>query len=303
MKDRRSKTEKEEFDFAISDDFSFPGRKSLLESLELQLGVTGNVWIHHAFAVPSKDPLLIDDLYEITYQDKIIVPSILHTLFDKVGGRRTTSIAAICGLKSPELIFVLDPATMNLSVVFQEKLWITEVLLRQANFLYPSPTEREHALTNIKKSKVEIIHSDVSIEINGHRTERGVVQDEILIPLDSNYRPVLGGTDPAGKFKKPITRLSDAGELVLMISDAISSSAKMYLGTVNVRLNEDKMALKYPLEVNVACLKMYRRFVDVIEIYSPSEPQKSELQQINFRIYRTEISRSLKQLVNLLYLQ
>ncbi len=303
MKDRQPKSEIEEFEIPDSDDFSFPGRKSLLESLELQLGVKGNVWIHHAYSVPAKDPLLIDEQYEIQYQDKVIVPSILHTLFDKVGGRRTTSIAAICGMKSPELIFLHDPATMNLSIVFQEKLWITEVLLKQANFLYPTPSTREHALTNLSKTKIEIIHSDVSIDIIGHRTERGIVQDEILIPLDSSYRPLLGGQDPASKFKTPFTRLPDAGELVLMISDAISSSAKMYLGTVNVRLNEDQVALEYPLEVNIACLKMYRRFIDVIEIYSPSHLEKTELQQINFRIFRTEVSRSLKQLFNLLHIQ
>jgi hypothetical protein len=287
----------------IPDDFSFPGRKSLLESLELQLGVKGDVWIHHAYSVPAKDPLMIDELYEIQYQDKIIVPSVLHTLMDKVGSRRTTSIAAICSMKSPELIFLLDPATMNLSIVFQEKLWVTEVLLKQANFLYPSPHPREHALTNLEKTKVEIINSDISIELNGHRTERGIEQDEILIPLDSNYRPVLGGQDPAFRFKTPIPRLSDTGELVLMISDAISSSAKMYLGTVNVRLNEDQIALEYPLEANIACLKLYRRFVDVIEIHSPSHLEKTELQQINFRIYRTKITRQLRQLIDILHIR
>ncbi len=286
-----------------SDDFSFPGRKSLLESLELQLGVKGDVWIHHAYSVPAKDPLLIDEQYEIQYQDKIIVPSVLHTLIDKVGSRRTTSLAAICSMKSPELIFLLDPATMNLSIVFQEKLWVTEVLLKQANFLYPSPHPREHALTNLEKTKVEIINSDISIELNGHRTERGIEQDEILIPLDSNYRPVLGGQDPASRFKSPIPRLTDTGELVLMISDAISSSAKMYLGTVNVRLNEDQVALEYPLEVNIACLKLYRRFVDIIEVNSPSHLEKTELQQINFRIYRTEITRPMRQLIEILHIR
>ena len=303
MKDHQPEQESKEIIPDISDDFSFPGRKSLLESLELQLGVKADVWIHHAYSVPAQDPLLIDEQYEIQYQDKIIVPSILHTLIDKVGSKRTTSLAAICSMKTPELIFLHDPATMNLSVVFQEKLWVTEVLIKQANFLYPSPYPREHALTNLEKTKVEIINSDISIELNGHRTERGIEQDEILVPLDSNYRPVLGGQDPASRFKKPVPRLPDTGELVLMISDAISSSAKMYLGTVNVRLNEDQIALEYPLEANIACLKIYRRFVDIIEIHSPSQLEKSELQHINFRIYRTEITRHLRQLIEILHIR
>ncbi len=303
MKDHQPEQESKEIIPNISDDFSFPGRKSLLESLELQLGVKADVWIHHAYSVPAKDPLLIDEQYEIQYQDKIIVPSILHTLIDKVGSKRTTSLAAICSMKTPELIFLHDPATMNLSVVFQEKLWVTEVLIRQANFLYPSPYPREHALTNLEKTKVEIINSDISIELNGHRTERGIEQDEILVPLDSNYRPVLGGQDPASRFKTPIPRLPDTGELVLMISDAISASAKMYLGTVNVRLNEDQIALEYPLEANIACVKIYRRFVDIIEIHSPSQLEKSELQHINFRIYRTEITRQMRQLIEILHIR
>ncbi len=303
MKDNQIPPRAKEFSLDQTDDLSFPGRKSLLESLEKQLGVKGDVWIHHAYTVPEKDPLLIDEQYEIQYQDKIIVPSILHTLIDKVGGRRTTSIAAICGMKSPELIFLHDPATMNLAIIFQEKLWVTEVLLKQAHFLCPAPYVREHALTNLGKTNVEIINSDISVEINGHRTERGIEQDDILIPLDSNYRPVLGGQDPASKFKTPFPRLPDTGELVLMISDAISSSAKMYLGTVNVRLNEDQIALEYPLEANVSCLKMYRRYIDVIEIYSPSHLEKTELQQIRFRIYRTDISRSLQQLIKLLHIK
>jgi hypothetical protein len=206
-------------------------------------------------------------------------------------------------MKTPELIFLHDPATMNLSVVFQEKLWVTEVLIKQANFLYPSPYPREHALTNLEKTKVEIINSDISIELNGHRTERGIEQDEILVPLDSNYRPVLGRQDPASRFKTPVSRLPDTGELVLMISDAISSSAKMYLGTVNVRLNEDQIALEYPLEANIACLKIYRRYVDIIEIHSPSQLEKSELQHINFRIYRTEITRQMRQLIEILHIR
>lgn len=303
MKDNQLPPQTKGFSLDQSDDLSFPGRKSLLESLQNQLGVKGDVWIHHAYTVPEKDPLLIDEQYEIQYQDKIIVPSILHTLIDKVGGRRTASIAAICGLKSPELIFLHDPATMNLAIIFREKLWVTEVLLKQAHFLCPTPYLREHALTNLGKTSVEIIKSDISIEINGHRTERGIEQDDILIPLDSDYRPVLGGKDPAGKFKSPTSQLQNSGELVLMISDAISSSAKMYLGTVNVRLNEDQIALEYPLEANISCLKMYKRYIDVIEIYSPSHLEKAELQQIRFRIYRTEISRSLRQLVNLLHLK
>jgi len=303
MKDRQPEQKAKDIIPNIFDDFSFPGRKSLLESLELQLGVKGDVWIHHAYSVPAKDPLLIDEQYEIQYQDKIIVPSILHTLLDKVGSKRTTSLAAICSMKTPELIFLHDPATMNLSVIFQEKLWITEVLIKQANFLYPSPHPREHALTNLEKTKVEIIKSDISIELNGHRTERGIEQDEILIPLDSNYKPVLGGQDPASRFKTPIPRLPDTGELVLMISDAISSSAKMYLGTVNVRLNEDQIALEYPLEANIACLKIYRRFMDVIEIHSPSQLEKTELQQINFRIFRTEIPRQMRQLIEILHIR
>ena len=124
-----------------------------------------------------------------------------------------------------------------------------------------------------------------------------------MIPLDSNYRPVLGGKDPASKFKSPFPRLLDAGELVLMISDAISSSAKMYLGTVNVRLNEDQVALEYPLEAHIAGIKLYKRFIDVIEVYSPSQLEKTELQKINFRIYRTEITRDLKLLLNLLHIR
>ena len=303
MKGHPSKTDFQDQEMEQIDDFSFPGRKSLLEGLEFQLGVTGDVWIHHAYSVPSKDPLLIDEKYEIQYQDKIIVPSILHTLIDKVGGKRTTSLAAISGMKSPELLFLHDPATMNLSVVFQEKLWVTEVLLKQANFLYPAPAAREHAMTNLDKTNVEIIHSDISIELNGHRTERGIEQDEVLIPLDSNYRPVLGGKDPASKFKTPYPRLLDTGELVLMISDAISSSAKMYLGTVNVRLNEDQAALEYPLEAHIAGIKLYRKFIDVVEVYSPSLLEKTALQKINFRIFRTEISRPLRLLLNLLHIR
>ena len=120
--------------------------------------------------------------------------------------------------------------------------------------------------------------------------------------MDSNYKPVLGGRDPARNIREPLARSSDIGELILMISDAISSSAKMYLGTVNVRLNEDKFSLKYPEEANIACIKMYSRYIDVIEIKSPSQLPNTELQLINFRIYRTRMSHGLKRLSKILHL-
>lgn len=282
---------------------TFPGRHSLLENIERQLDVTGDVWIHHAFRVPQ-DTLMIEEINQLQYQDNVMVPSILHTLIDKVGGQRTTSLAAISGMKHPDLLFVLDPASMNLAVIYKERLWITEILLKEAAFLYPSRFDRTNALTNILADipQIEACQKDISIEIIGHRTDEGIEQDSVLIPLDSNYRPALGGKDPATRFKSPVKRLPDSAELVLMISDAITSSAKMYLGTVNVRLQEDRIAMEYPQDVKVAGLKIYRRFIDVIEVSSPFQPNKKELHHLNFRIFRTDISRSLKRLIKMLHL-
>lgn len=282
-------------------DLSFPGRESLLENIQQRFAVEGNVWIHHAYNVPSEDPLVIDEMRDIQYQDKIIVPAILHTLIDKVGGMRTTSIAAISGMKSPELLLLHDPATTNLAIIYRERLWITEILLKEADFLYPFPAERTHAITD--SERIEVSQEDVSIEISGHRVKGGIVQEKVFFPLDSYYHPILGGKDPASRFKNTLPRLPDAGELILMISDAVSSSAKMYLGTVNVRLDEDRFALEYPQDVNIAGLKIYRRYLDVIEIRSPSNPPHTDLQHVSFRIYRTEISRHIRSLVNMLHIQ
>jgi hypothetical protein len=285
------------------DDLSFPGRQSLLENIQRNFAIKGDVWIHHGYNVPEEDPLVIDDkISNIQYQDKIIVPAILHTLVDKVGGMRTTSIAAICGMKTPELLLLQDPATMNLAVIYKEKLWITEILLKEIDFLYPFPSERTHALTDTDRTMVEVTQEDISLEINGHRAKGGIIQEKIFIPLDSYYHPILGGRDPAGRFKSSLPRLPDSGELILMISDAISSSAKMYLGTVNVRLDEGRFALEYPQEVNVAGLKIYRRYLDVIEIRSPLNPPHNELQRVSFRIFRTEISRHVKSLIKILHI-
>ena len=285
------------------EDLSFPGRQSLLENIQRRFAAKGDVWIHHAYNVPEEDPLVIDDgMKNIQYQDKIIIPAILHTLIDKVGGMRTTSIAAISRMKSPELLLLQDPASMNLSVIYKEKLWITEILLKEADFLYPFPTERTHALTDIERSIIQVTQEDVSIEINGHRAKGGIVLENIFIPLDSYYRPILGGKDPVNKLKATLPRLPDAGELILMISDAISSSAKMYLGTVNVRLEESRFALEYPQDVNISGLKVYRRYLDVIEIRSPSNPSQTELQHVNFRVFRTEISHSMRSLIKMLHI-
>ncbi len=283
------------------EDLSFPGRESLLENIQHRFAVKGDVWIHHAYNVPSEDPLVIDEMRDIQYQDKIIVPAILHTLIDKVGGMRTTSIAAISGMKSPELLLLHDPATTNLAIIYRERLWITEILLKEADFLYPFPAERTHAVTD--SERIEVSQEDVSIEISGHRVKGGIVQEKVFFPLDSYYHPILGGKDPASRFKNTLPRLPDAGELILMISDAVSSSAKMYLGTVNVRLDEDRFALEYPQDVNIAGLKIYRRYLDVIEIRSPSNPPHTDLQHVSFRIYRTEISRDIRSLVNMLHIQ
>ncbi|MFX1282512.1 MAG: hypothetical protein ACFFB5_02615 [Promethearchaeota archaeon] len=285
------------------EDLSFPGRKSLLENIQRRFAVKGDVWIHHAYNVPEEDPLVIDsETKNIQYQDKIIVPAIIHTLVDKVGGMRTTSIAAISRMKSPELLLLQDPASMNLAVIYKEKLWITEILLKEADFLYPFPVERTHALTDNDRTLVDVVQEDISIEINGHRTKGGIVQEKTFMPLDSYYHPILGGKDPAARFKATLPRLPDAAELILMISDAISSSAKMYLGTVNVRLDEDRFALEYPQDVNVAGLKIYRKYLDVIEIRSPSNPPNIELQHVSFRVFRTEISRSMKSLIKMLHI-
>ncbi len=285
------------------EDLSFPGRQSLLENIQRRFAAKGDVWIHHAYNVPEEDPLVIDDgMKNIQYQDKIIVPAILHTLIDKVGGMRTTSIAAISRMKSPELLLLQDPASMNLSVIYKEKLWITEILLKEADFLYPFPTERTHALTDIKRSIIQVTQEDISIEINGHRAKGGIVQENIFFPLDSYYRPILGGKDPVNKLKATFPRLPDSGELILMISDAISSSAKMYLGTVNVRLEESRFALEYPHDVNISGLKVYRKYLDVIEIRSPSNPSQTELQHVNFRVFRTEISHSMRSLIKMLHI-
>ncbi len=285
------------------DDLSFPGRQSLLDNIQRSFAIKGDVWIHHGYNVPEEDPLVLnDEMSNIQYQDKIIVPAILHTLVDKVGGMRTTSIAAICGMKTPELLLLQDPATMNLAVIYKEKLWITEILLKEIDILYPFPSERTHALTDTDRTMVEVTQEDISLEINGHRVKGGIIQEKIFIPLDSYYHPILGGRDPAGRFKSSLPRLPDSGELILMISDAISSSAKMYLGTVNVRLDEGRFALEYPHEVNVAGLKIYKRYLDVIEIRSPSNPPHSELQRVSFRIYRTEITRHIRSLIKILHI-
>ncbi|MHA1331576.1 MAG: hypothetical protein ACTSR2_10910 [Candidatus Hodarchaeales archaeon] len=284
-------------------DLSFPGRKSLLESIENQLDVNGDVWIHHAYNVPTEDSLAFDAVANLEYQDTVIIPSILHTLIDKSSGEKTTSLAAITGIKPPELMLILDPATMNLGVITKERLWITEILLPQVANFFPYPYERKLALANANDpSNIEVVNEDISLEIKGHRIEGGIAQDSAFVPLDSNYKPVLGGKDPGRNIRKPLARSSDIGELILMISDAISSSAKMYLGTVNVRLNEDKFSLKYPEEANIACIKIYSRYIDVIEIKSPSQVPNTELQLLNFRVYRTKMSQGLKRLSKILHL-
>lgn len=304
MEEKRPESELRKKLLEDRDDLSFPGRQSLLDNIQRNFAIKGDVWIHHGYSVPEEDPLVLnDEIRNIQYQDKIIVPAILHTLVDKVGGMRTTSIAAISGMKTPELLMLQDPATMNLAVVYKEKLWITEILLNEIDFLYPFPSERTHALTDSERTMVEVTQEDISLEINGHRAKGGIIQEKIFIPLDSYYHPILGGRDPASRFKSSIPRLPDAGELILMISDAISSSAKMYLGTVNVRLDEGRFALEYPQEVNVAGLKIYRRYLDVIEIRSPANPPHSEHQRVCFRIFRTEISRQLRSLIKILHIQ
>jgi hypothetical protein len=304
MEDKPPKTNLRKELFDQPEDITFPGRQSLLEIIEQQLNVEGDVWIHHAYKVPSEDPLLIEEYTDVEYQDHVIIPSILHTLVDKIGSQRTTSISAISGMKQPDLLFLLDPVSSNIAIIYKERLWITEILLRRADFLYPSPYERTNALTNILVDvpQVEVFQEDISIEINGHKKNGGIEQDNILVPLDSNYRPLLGKKDPASKLKSPLQRLSDAGELILMISDAITSSAKMYLGTVNIRLNKDLSAFEYPQNVNIACLKVYKRYIDVVEISSPAKPISVELQYINFRIFRTDITRSLKMMIKILHL-
>ena len=303
MKEKAPKTNLRKKLLEDREDLSFPGRQSLLENIQRRFAAKGDVWIHHAYNVPEEDPLVIDDgIKNIQYQDKIIIPAILHTLIDKVGGMRTTSIAAISRMKSPELLLLQDPASMNLAVIYKEKLWITEILLKEADFLYPFPTERTHALTDIERSIIQVTQEDISIEINGHRAKGGIVQENIFFPLDSYYRPILGGKDPVNKLKATLPRLPDAGELILMISDAISSSAKMYLGTVNVRLEESRFALEYPQDVNISGLKVYRRHLDVIEIRSPSNPSQTELQHVNFRVFRTEISHSMRSLIKMLHI-
>jgi hypothetical protein len=286
------------------ENITFPGRKTLLESITRVLDIKGDVWIHHGYNVPSEDPLAINEVNDVDYQENVIVPSILHTLIDKVGGQKTTSIAAITGMKKPDLILILDPAIMNLAVIFKERLWITEILLKEAPFLFPSPYERRNALVNIVKEMThpEITPEDISIEITSFRTDRGVQQEDVLIPLDSDYRPVLGGKDPSAKLKKPISRLADGAELVMMICDAVSSSARLYLGTVNVRLAEDREAMEYPKNVHIACLKIYKRYIDVMEIRSMSQLHQLDHYNTNFRIYRTEISRPLRRLIRTLHL-
>jgi len=284
-------------------DLAFPGKKSLLENIQNQLSIKGDVWIHHAYNVPMEDPLTIDNDDSLQYQDTVIIPSILHTLMDKTGSQKTTSLAAICGMKTPELLLILDPATLNLSAVTKERLWITEILLKEAGTIFPAPNERTLALCNLyDPNDIEVIHEDVTLEITGHRTEGGITQDSALGPLDSNYTPVIGKKDPGKSLRDPLKRSSDIGELVLMISDAISSSAKMYLGTVNVRLHEDRVSLEYPKEANVACIKLFSNYIDVLEIRSPSQPHNPDLQLLNFRIYRTRYSRNLKILIKLLHL-
>ncbi len=285
------------------EDLTFPGRKSLLEKIQNNFDVKGDVWVHHAYHVASEDPLTLDNLNDVQYQDKVIVPSVLHTLIDKVGGKRTASIATISGLKKPELLLVYDPATMNIAIVSKERVWITEILLNQADFLFPTPYERTHALTSVDRTQIEVTKEDISIEINGFRAKGGIERDSILLPLDSYYSPVLGGKDHTKRLKSSLLRTPDVAELILMISDAISSSAKMYLGTVNTRLQEDRVSLEYPKEAHIAAIKIYNQFLDVIEIRSPSQPNHVELQRINFRIYRTEVSRSLRRLIKILHIR
>ncbi len=284
-------------------DLSFPGRKSLVENLQRRFAVDADVWIHHAYNVPNEDPISIDDFNDIQYQDNVIVPAILQTLIDKVGGKRSTSLAAVTGMKRPDILILQDPATMNVSVISKERVWITEILLSEATFLFPTPSERTHAMSDIERTEVEVLQEDISIQINGHRTKRGIELDRILTPIDSYYKPIQGGKDPIGKFKSSLAQLSEAGELVLMISDAISSSAKMYLGTVNVRLNEDKIALEYPSEISMAAIKVYNRYLDIMEIKSPSQLPSVESQPLVFQVYRAEISRSLRSLIRLLYIK
>ena len=125
MKDELSKSELQKRLTEDRDDFAFPGRKSLLEKIQNNFDVKGDVWVHHAYHVASEDPLALDDINDVQYQDKVIIPSVLHTLLDKVGGKRTASIAAISGLKKPELLLICDPATMNISIISKERVWIT----------------------------------------------------------------------------------------------------------------------------------------------------------------------------------
>ncbi|NHJ00960.1 MAG: hypothetical protein EAX86_02410 [Candidatus Heimdallarchaeota archaeon] len=286
------------------EDLSFPGRKSLLENLRSRFAVNADVWIHHAYNVPYEDPISIDDFNNIQYQDNVIIPAILQTLIDKVGGKRSTSLSAVTGMKKPDILFLQDPATMNTAIISKERVWITEILLSEATFLFPIPSKRTHAMSDVDRTEVEVFQEDISIQINGHRTKRGIELDRILTPIDSYYRPIRGGKDPISKFKSSLSQLSDSGELVMMISDAISSSAKMYLGTVNVRLNEDRVALEYPSEINMAAIIVYNRYLDVMEIKSPSQPPPvAESQPLIFQVYRTEISRSLQSLFKLLHIK
>lgn len=286
----------------------FPGRISLLESIVNQLHTEGDVWIHHGFQVPFEDPMMFEDVHDVQYHDSVMIPSILHTLFDKIGGKRTTSIAALSGMKKPDLILVQDPATLNTAALFQGNLWITEILLREASMLYPVPLGRTNAVTDILSDPqlVETSQDDVSIEITGFRTSEGTNLSQIIIPLDSEYRPRIGGTrDPASRLKTPVKLLPEAAELVLMISDAVTSSAKLYLGTVNIRLREDRPAPELPKEVNIICLKIYRRYLDIIELGSRAQPQQGGLQHssaLKFRVYRTEVIKPIKTLAKLLHL-
>lgn len=286
----------------------FPGRISLLESIEDQLKTEGDVWIHHGFRVPYEDPITFEDVYDIHYHDTVMIPSILHTLFDKIGGKRTTSIAALSGMKTPDIILVQDPATMNTAVLFQGNLWITEILLREASMLDPLPLGRTNAVTDILSDPqlVETSQDDISIEINGFRTNEGTTLSQIIIPLDSEYRPRIGGTrDPAIRLKNPIQHLPEAAELVLMISDAVTSSAKLYLGTVNIRLREDRPAPELPEEVNIICMKIYRRYLDIIEVGSRAQPKQFGLHPsslLKFRIFRTEVIKPIRTLSTLLHL-
>ena len=139
MKDDLKKSELQKRLAEDQEDFTFPGRKSLLEKIRNNFDVKGDVWVHHAYHVASEDPLALANLNDIQYQDKVIVPSVLHTLIDKVGGKRTASIAALSGLKKPELLLVYDPATMNIAIVSKERVWITEILLNQADFFIHPP--------------------------------------------------------------------------------------------------------------------------------------------------------------------